>query len=169
MGALTQKMNCQLGPGRDRSTDEHPGGDAEAADRTPHRQRGLALRAVVAGGDQRQRRRGEERGAEALEGACDEELGARVRQAADDGRGGEQPQTGQEDTAAGQQVRDAAAEEQAAAGHHQVRRDQPLQLSAVEVEVGTDGRQGGVHHGDVEDDEDLRGEGDGQQRPRPPW
>ena len=34
----------------------------------------------------------------------------------------------------GEQVGDAAAEEQAAAGHHQVGGDQPLQLAAVEVQ-----------------------------------
>ena len=44
---------------------------------------------------------------------------------------GEQAQPGQEDAAAGEQVGDAAAQEQAAAGHHQVGGDQPGQLAAL--------------------------------------
>ena len=41
---------------------------------------------------------------------------------------GEQGQAGQEDAASGQQVGDAATEQQAAAGHHQVGGDQPLEV-----------------------------------------
>ena len=75
------------------------------------------------------------------------------------------PRPGQEDASPGEQVGDAAAEEQAAAGHHQVGRDQPLQLAAFEVELGADGRQRGVDDRDVEHDQDLGDQGDGQQRP----
>ena len=53
---------------------------------------------------------------------------AAVGEPADEGGDGEQGQAGQEDPLAGQQVGDAAAEEQAAAGHHQVGGDEPLQL-----------------------------------------
>ena len=81
------------------------------------------------------------------------------------GGDGEQGQAGQEDAASREQVGDAAAEEQAAAGHHQVGRDQPLQLAAVEVQRAADGGQGGVDDGDVEHDQDLGGQGDGEQGP----
>ena len=64
-----------------------------------------------------------------------------------------------------EQVGDAAAEQEAAAGHHQVRRDQPLQLAAVEAQGAPDRGQGGVDDRDVEDDEDLGGEGDAEQGP----
>ncbi len=55
-------------------------------------------------------------------------------ESADDGGDGEHGQAGQEHPPARQQVGDAATEEQAAAGHHQVGGDDPLELSAVQVQ-----------------------------------
>ena len=56
-----------------------------------------------------------------------------------------------------------------AAGHHQVGGDEPLQVAAAQVQGLTDRRQRGVDDRDVEHDEDLRGQGDGQHRPRLAW
>ena len=66
----------------------------------------------------------------------------------------------------GTQVGDAAAEQQAAAGHQQVGGDQPLQVAAAQAQRLADGRQRGVDDGDVEHDQDLGGEGEGEDGPR---
>ena len=73
-GAVDPEDEVPAGPGGDGATDEDAGSDTEAADGTPQREGGLALGAGVGGRDQRERGRGEEGGAEALDGAGDEEL-----------------------------------------------------------------------------------------------
>ena len=127
-GAVDPEDELPAGPGGDGATDQDAGRDAEAADGAPQGEGGLALGAGVGGHDQRQRGRGEQRGAEALDGAGGDELGAAVGEPADQRGDGEQGQAGQEDAASRDQVGDPAAEEQAAAGHHQVGGDQPLQV-----------------------------------------
>ena len=141
-GAVDPEDEVPIGPGGDGTADEDAGCDTEAADGTPQGEGGLALGACVGGRDQRERGRGEECGAEALDGAGDEELGAAVREPAADGGEGEQGQAGQEDAASRDQVCDPAAEEQAAAGHHEVGGDQPLQVGAAQVQGASD-RWGG--------------------------
>ena len=165
MGTLIQKMACQPGPGGQRTAEEDSGCDTEAADGTPQGECRLALGAGVGGHHQRQRRGGEECGAQALDGARRDELAAGVGEPADQRGDGEQAEPGQEHATPGEQVGDPASEEQAAAGHHQVGGDQPLQLAALEVQGAADGGQGGVDDRDVQDDQDLGGQGDGQQRP----
>jgi hypothetical protein len=75
-----------------------------------------------------------------LDGTCGDELIPGVGETADRGRDGEQDQPGQEHATARQQVGDAPAEEEAAAGHHRVRGDDPLELAAVEAQRAADGR-----------------------------
>ncbi len=154
------------GPGREGSSDEDTCGDTHAADGTPQGESRAALGAGVGGHDQRQRGRRHEGRGQALTGAGRDQLGGIAGEAAEYRRAGEQGKTGQEDPPARQQVGDAAAEQQASAGHHQVGGDQPLQVAAAQVQGLTDRGQRGVDDGDVEDDEDLRGQGDGQHRPR---
>jgi hypothetical protein len=107
-----------------------------------------------------------DRAAGVIRAAGSDELPCPACESADDGRDGEDGEPGQEDPLAGQQVGDASAEQQAAAGHHQVGGDDPLHVGPVQVQVASDGRQGGVDHGDVEDDENLGGEGQGQDDQR---
>ncbi len=103
---------------------------------------------------------------QALSGAGRDELACPAGESADDGRDREHGQAGQEHPLARQQVRDAATEQQSAAGHHQVGGDDPLHVGAAQVQVAPDGGQGRVDDRDVEDDEDLRGQCQGQDDPR---
>ena len=126
--AVDEEDGLPAGPGGERATEQDADGDAEAADRPPQGQGQVALLAVVRRHDERQRGRGQQRCGEALYGAGADQLAGVAGEPADDGGDGEQGQTGQEDLPAGQQVGDAAAEEESAAGHHQVGGDQPLEL-----------------------------------------
>ena len=77
----------------DDAAEQRPERDADAGDRRPQAERGRAALGREGGRQQRQRERHEQRGAEALDGACDDELREVVRERAG-GRGGredEQP------------------------------------------------------------------------------
>ena len=164
--AVDPEDELPAGPGGDGPAEEDAGGDAEAADRSPQGERGLALGAGVRRHDQGECGGGEQGGAEALDGAGGDQLGAVVGEPADQRGQREQPQAGEEDASSGQEVGDAATEQEASAGHHQVGGDQPLEVFAGEAEVPSDAGQCGVDDGDVEDDQDLGGQGDGEQGPR---
>ena len=69
----------------------------------------------------------------------------------------------------GQQIGDPAAQQQSAAGHQQVRGDQPLQVTAAQMQLGTDGRQSGVDDRDVQHHQHLRDQGQRENCPRPVW
>jgi hypothetical protein len=104
-----------------------------------------------------------------LAGAGRDEFGRVSGEAAEHRRAGEHGETGQEYPAAGQQVSDTSAEQQAPTGHHQVGGDEPLQVAAAQVQGPSDRWQRGVDDGYVEHDEDLRGQGHGQHPPRLAW
>ena len=146
------------------AADEDADRRARSADRAPGGERLRALRAVEGGGDDRERRRGEDRGAEPLARAGGEEH----RRASGHRRGergsGEDAEAGQEHAAAAEEVGGAAAEEQEASEDQRVARDRPADLRAAQLQVGRDVRQRDVHGGDVEDDHQLRDE---QHRQKP--
>ena len=165
-GCVDPEDGLPAGPGGEGSAEQDAGGDAEGPDGTPQGESEAALRAGVGGHDDGQRGRGHQSGGQALSGAGRDELACPTRESADDGCDREHGQAGQEHPLAGQQVRDAATEQQPAAGHHEVGSDDPLHVGAVQFQVASDGGQGRVDDRDVEDDEDLRGEGEGQDGPR---
>ena len=132
---------------RDREVDEedHPpvgelgqqpaGEDADrcacAADCAPGGER-LRLRlAVEAGRDDRERRRGEHRGAEALPRACREQRSGAAGEGGGERGGREDTQAGQEQAAAAEQVGGPAAEQQETAEDERVARDRPADLEPV--------------------------------------
>ena len=140
------------------AADEDADGGAGSADCSPG---GLRLRAglaVKAGGDDRECRRREESGADALARASGEQGGGTCCHRRHEGRGGEDEESGEEHAAATEKVGGAAAEEQEAAEDQRVARDRPADARAAEVEVGGDVRKGDVHSRDVEDDHQLRDE-----------
>ena len=165
-GDVDPEDELPAGPGGERPAEQDAGGDAEAADGAPQGEAAGALRAGVGGHDQRQRGGGHQGGAEALGGAGGDELGGVVREAAGQGGAGEDGHAGEEDPVPRDQVGDAAAEEQTAAGQQQVGGDQPLQVAAAQAQRLADGRQRGVDDGDVEHDQDLGGQGEGEDGPR---
>ena len=165
-GCVDEEDGLPAGPRRQGSAEQDAGCDAEGSDGSPEREAEAALRSRVGRHDDGQRSRGHQGCGESLSGAGRDELACAAGESADDRRDGEDGQAGQEHPLAGEQVGDAATEQQSAAGHHQVGGDDPLHVGSVQVEVTPDGRQSRVDDGDVEDDEDLGGEGEGQDGPR---
>ena len=119
-------------------------------------------RAVEGGRDDRQRGRGEHRGAEALAGAGGEQRGGVAGERRDERGGGEHAQAGEEHAPAAEQVGGAAAEQQQAAEDQRVAGDRPADVAAGRCS-GPRARSGSATFTarDVEDDHEL---GDGQQR-----
>ena len=115
------------------AADEDADGGAGSADCSPG---GLRLRAglaVKAGGDDRECRRREESGADALARASGEQGGGTCCHRRHEGRGGEDEESGEEHAAATEKVGGAATEEQEAAEDQRVARDRPADARAAEV------------------------------------
>ena len=138
-----------------------PGG----ADRAPDRERGRALRTVVGRGDGGQRRGKQERGAEALRGARGHEHRRRGREPAGERGRGEREQAGEKHATAAEHVGGAAAEQHQPAGEQDVGGDDPRQIARREPERLGDRRERDVHDRDVENDHELRGGHEEQDRP----
>ena len=140
---------------------------ADAGQRAPDAERDVAL---TAGGErdgqQGEGRGGEQRGADALDGAGRDQRRLRSGEAARERRGGEQPEADQEQPPAAEDVAHPAPEQEQAAERERVAVDHPLQALGAEAEVGLDGRQRDIHDRDVEDDHEL---GDGEHRQRQPF
>ena len=143
------------GEGGDHTADQDAGGDAQAADRSPHREALGPLRTRVGRHDDRQRRRCHQRGTQSLRGAGADQHSGGGGEPAHQGRGGEDREAGDQDPSSGQQIRDPTAEQQPAAGHQQVRGDHPLQVTAAQLQVSTDGRQCRVDHRNVQHHKNL--------------
>jgi hypothetical protein len=136
-GTLTKKIH-----GRDRGPDAH---------------RLVPLRALLERRrDDREGGRGDQRGAEALEPAAEDQHRRGVGEPVQQGREREDDEPGEEDALAPEQVAGAAAEEQEAAERQRVGVDDPLQVALGHVQVGLDRRQRHVHDRRVEDDHELR-------------
>ncbi len=165
-GDVDPEDELPAGPGGQCAAEQDACGDAEASDRTPQGEAPGALRAGVGGHHEGQRGGGHQRRTEPLGGAGGDEFGGVAGEPADQGGAGEDGHAGEEHAAARQQVGDPAAEQQAAAGEQQVGGDEPLQVAAAQAQRLPDGRQCGVDDGDVQDDQDLGGEGEGEDGPR---
>ena len=138
------------------TADEHTDRGAGTSDCAPGGKRLRPLVALEGGHDDRERCRGEHRGAEALaRPSCEQGTGR-----AGHGRGergcGEDAEAGQEHPASPEQISRAAAEEQQAPEDERVARDRPADRAAADVEVAREAGQRDVHGGDVEDDHQLR-------------
>jgi len=144
--------------------------DADGAARgdrgAPDAHRLVALRTLgEQHGHQRQRGRGEQGGAEALNCARGDEPAGALGEPAGQRCGREQDQASDEQTTTSEHVGDTTAEEQEAAEHEHVRVDDPRQVVRREPEVRPDRRQRDVDDRRVEHDDEL---GRGEQRQREP-
>jgi hypothetical protein len=123
----------------------------------------------VAGGErdgqQRERRRRQERGADALHGADGDEHLRGGRETARQRGGREQAEAGEEDAAAAEEVARPAAEQQEAAERERVGVDDPLEAVDREPEIGLDRGKRDVHDRDVEDHHELCDGEDGEDEP----
>jgi hypothetical protein len=146
--------------------EQHADRAAGAGDRAPHAERLVALSALGEHvGHDRQRRRGEQCAAEALDRAGGDQLALGLRQAAEERGDREQHETGDEHAPPAEQVGHAATEEEKAAERQHVGVDHPREVLGLELEILADRRQGDVDDGCVEDDDELRR---GEQRESEP-
>ena len=108
------------------AAEEDADGAAGAGDGPPGPERLVALGTLPEGdGDDRERRRRDDRGAEPLDGAGDDELDVVLGEAAGQRGEREEDQAGHEDAAAAEQVGEPAAEQQEAAEREHVGVDDP--------------------------------------------
>ena len=146
------------------AAEQHARGAARAGDGAPDAQRAVALGALGEGvGHDRQRGGGDQRGAEALQGARADEPDVGLGQAAEQRREREDDEADHEELAAAQEVGEAAAEQQEATEGEGVGVDDPGEVVLGEVERAPDGGQRDVDDGGIEDDDELR---HGQERQR---
>jgi hypothetical protein len=139
------------------AAEQDAGRAAGAGHGAPDAERPVALRALgERRGDDGERGGGDQRGAQALEGAGDDEHDVVGRQAADERGDGEDPEPEHEQPAAAQEVGHAAAEQQEAAEDEGVGVDDPREVLAGELELAADGGQRDVHDGGVDHDHELR-------------
>ncbi len=130
-----------------------PGGRAVDAERE------VALAALGEGRhQQRERGRGEQRAAEALEAAEGDQRALRPGQPAEERARSEERQPGDEQPPPAEQVGEPTAKQKRSAEEDRVSGDHPLQVLLREPEVGFDRRQRDVHDRDVENDHELRGD-----------
>jgi hypothetical protein len=165
------------------AAEEQAEGAAGAGDRAPDAHRAGAIPALgEGGGDDRQRRGGDQGGAEALHAARDDQHLTRVGESVGGRRRAEERDADQEQLAAADEVGGAAAEEQETTEHQRVGVDDPLQLLGGQVQVLLDRRQGDIDDRRVEHDHELGeadddeggpagtgGEGFGHEGRRAPW
>ena len=134
------------------ATDRHGGVPADRAD--------ALLSVLEHGHEQRQRRGRSQCSANPLQRACSQEPAAPWGHTAEEGRGGEERDAGDEHATATEQVTCAGAEEQEAAEGQRVRGDDPREVRRREVECAGDVGQRDVHDGGVEHDHQLDGKDD---------
>ena len=148
------------------ATEEDAGGGARAGDRTPDRERPVALGPLTeGGGDERERRRSHERRAEPLDRAGGDQPRGALREAAGERGEREHPEADREHASAAEEVGDPPAEEQEAAEGQNVGVDHPGEVGQGEVKAAPDRGQRDVDDRRVEHDDEL---GHRQQRQRPP-
>ena len=134
-GTLTKKIHSQPEVLGQHAAGEHADGGARAAHRAPDAERLVPLRALLEGrGDDRERGRGDDRGAEALHGARADQDALGPGETADERGGGEDDDADEEDAPPPEQVGRAPAEQQEAAERDRVGGDDPLQVVPREVE-----------------------------------
>ena len=144
-------------PARENAAEQHPGGAAGAGDGAPDAQRAVALRAFgERGRDDRQRRRRDDRRAEALNRARGDQPCLRLGQAAGQRGEREDDQADHEHPPAPEQVGEASAEQQEPSERQRVGVHDPREVIAGEVQVGADRRERDVHDRRVDHDHELR-------------
>ena len=132
-------------------------------DRAEDPQRAVALVALGEGdGEDRQRSRRDQGGAESLQSAGGDQQAGRLRQPGEQGRRGEDREAGDEDSPPADQVGEPAAEHEEAAEQQPVGDHHPLQRALADAEIVLDRRQRDVHDRDVEHDHELGGAGEGE-------
>ena len=131
-------------------------GAAGPRDRAPDAERLVALGTLVpVRGDDRQGGRRDDRRAEALEGAGDDQEDVRGRQAAGQRGEREEHEAADEHPPAPEQVGEPSAEQQEAAEEEGVGVDDPGEVVLAELEVAADRREGDVDDRGVDDDQEL--------------
>jgi hypothetical protein len=142
---------------REEPAEQHAEGRARAGDRAEDPERLVPFGALFEDHcDQRERRRGGERGAETLHAAEHDQRALAPREPAEQRPDREEAETGHEDQPAADKVGDPSAQEQEAAEEERVGAHHPLQVRLREVQRGLDRGQRHVHDRDVEDDHELR-------------
>ena len=126
------------------------------------------LRPGERGGQQRQRRRDQQRRERALAGPRRHQHGEVDRGAADGRHAGEPGQAGQERDLPAEQVGQPAAEQQQAAERQGVGGDHPLPVHGGEVQRPLRGRQRDVHHRQIQHHHQLGQADHAQDEPPPP-
>ena len=155
------------GPLGEHAAEEDADGAAGAGDRAPDAHRLVALSALgEQDGDERQRGRGEQRGAKALHGAGRDQPTLALSEAAGKRSDGEEDETGDEQPATTEQVGQTTAEEQEPAEDEHVGVDHPREVVLREVQVPTDRGERDVDDRRVEYDYEL---GSGEQRHGQPF
>ncbi len=153
------------GPLGQHPAEQHADGAARPGHGAPDAQRLVALSTLGEDhGDHRQRGRREQRGAEALDGAGDDQLRLGLREPARQRGEREEDQAGQEEPAAAEQIGHSTAEQQEAAEGQRVRVDDPREVLLGEAQIAADRRQRDVDDRGVEDDDELRGGEQGRAR-----
>jgi hypothetical protein len=113
-------------------------------------------------GQDRQRRRGHQRGAEPLDASRRDDRPRRSPQPRGERGAREQHQPGHQHPAAADQVGHPPAQEQESSQHQGVGDDQPLLRALGEPELALDGRQCHVHDRHVQHDHELDQAGQGE-------
>jgi len=148
----------------DRAADERPERDAEAADAAPGAQRQAAALARNGLREQRQGERGDDRAADALQGAGGDQRADRRRQGRRRRAGGEDRHSDQEHALAPVPVTERRAHEQEHGEGERVGVHGPLQAGDGRVQVALDRRKG---HGHDEVVERRHEEREARDRERP--
>ena len=166
-GMLTKKIH-----GHEKRLDEDAAEQqahraATDRDRGPHAHRLRPLGTLgERRGHDRERGGGDERCAEALQPAGDDEELRGRREPADERADGEDHHTGEEHSLPADEVACPAAQQQEAAEDERVCVHDPLQVGARHLEVGLDRRQRDVDDRRVEDDHELRDADEDENEPR---
>ena len=117
------------------AAEQHAGGGAEAADRAPDAERDVALLAFGEGRhEDRERGRGDDRRAEALDGPGADQRRLVPRERREERRRREHDEADDEHAPAAEKVGRPPAEEQEAPEHERVRADHPLEVLLREPE-----------------------------------
>jgi hypothetical protein len=140
----------------ERTADDQPGGGTGGRYRPEDAKRAIARGSLgEGGGDQRQRGRGGERPAQALQRAPGEQDALALGRPAHEGRHGEHRDAGDEEPAAAEQVAGPPGEDEEAAEGQRVERHHVLQGADREAEVRLDARQRDVGDRVVEHQHEL--------------
>ena len=151
------------------AAEEDAGRGARAAERAPDPERLVPLGALGEGGrHDRECRRRDDRGAEALQRACADQHGRTaesVREPAGERAEGEDDQPDNEDPPSAEQVGHSAAQQEEASEGDRVRDDHPFDRLLGDVQVGLDRRDRDIDDRNVEDRHEERSSDDRENQP----